>query len=101
ELKALVLLSWVIAPYPARALAEHAAAAGAAASEAAFGFRQHLIQQEILPGAHRSRVDVLVAAEPSEAIGKGNNARRHARPTAQPVEALGGILAEANPVRMG
>ena len=39
---------------PARALAEHAAAPGTAAFEALLDRRQHFMQQEILPGAHRS-----------------------------------------------
>ena len=63
---------------PAGALAEHAAAPGTATSEALFDCWQHLMQQEILPRTHRGRVDVLVAAEPGEAIGKGDDERRHA-----------------------
>src|SRR5712672_2823817 len=55
---------------PTGALAEHAAAAATATSEALLDCRQHFLQQEVLPGTHRSRVDVLVAAEPGEAIGK-------------------------------
>src|SRR5262249_31054914 len=49
---------------------------------------------------HRSRVDVLVAAEPGEAIGKGDDYRRHALFPDQPVEPLRQVLAEACPVRM-
>ncbi len=39
---------------PAGALTEHAAAPGTATSEALLDRRQHFVQQEILPGAHRS-----------------------------------------------
>src|SRR5262252_4605346 len=54
----------------AGAFAKYAAPPAAATFEALFDCRQHFMQQKFLPGAHRSRVDVLVAAEPGEAIGK-------------------------------
>jgi hypothetical protein len=90
----------VSAPYPPELFAEHAAAPSTATSAALLDCRQHFMQQEIFPDAHRSRVDVLVAAEPGEAIGEGDNGRRHALLADQPVEPLRQILAEACPVRM-
>jgi hypothetical protein len=86
---------------PARAFAEHAAPPGTATSEALLDRRQHFMEQEVLPSAHRSRVDVLVAAEPGEAIGKGDDDRRHALFPDQPVEPFRQVLAEAGPIRMG
>src|SRR5271157_5180392 len=86
---------------PAGALAEYAAASGAATSEALLDRRQHFMQQEVLPSTHGSRVDVLVAAEPGEAIGKGDDDRRHALFADQPVEPFRQVLAEAGPIRMG
>ena len=85
---------------PAGTLAEHAAAPGTAAAEAPLDGRQHLLQQEILPGADRSRVDVLVAAEPGEAIGKGDDDRRHALLADQPVEPFRQVFAETGPIGM-
>jgi hypothetical protein len=43
----------------------------------------------------------LVAAEPSEAIGKGDDDRWHALFADQPVEALRQVLVEAGPIRLG
>ena len=77
---------------PAGTLAEHAAAPGAAAAETPLDCRQHFVQQEILPGADGGRVDVLVAAEPGEAIGKGDDDRRHALFADQPVEPFRQVL---------
>ena len=62
------------------------------------------MQQEVFPGSHRSRVDVvdvLVAAEPGEAIGKGDDDRWHALFADQPVEPFRQVLAEADPGRVG
>ena len=85
----------------AGALAEHAAPPGAAAFEALLDCRQHLVQQEILPKAHHRRVDVLVTAEPGEAIGKGDDDRRHVPFSDQPVEPLRQVLPEPDPVGVG
>ena len=84
----------------AGALAEHAAPPVAAASETPLDGGQHLMQQEILPRACRSRVDVLVAAEPGKAIWKRDDDRRHALFPDQPVEPLRQVLAEADPIRV-
>ncbi len=86
---------------PARALAEHAATPGTAAIEALLDCRQHFVQQEVLPKAHRRRVDVLIAAEPGEAIGKGDDDGRHVPFPDQPVEPFRQILAKAHPIRVG
>ena len=85
---------------PAGALAEHAAAPGTATSKALLDCRQHFIEQKVLPNTHRSRIDVLVAAEPGEAIGKGDDDRRHALFADQPVEPFRQVLAEADPIRV-
>jgi hypothetical protein len=58
------------------------------------------MQQKIFPSAHRSRVDVLVTAEPRKAIGKGDDDRRHALFTDQPVEPFRQVLAKTSPVGM-
>jgi hypothetical protein len=60
---------------PAGALAEHTAPPGTAASEALLDRRQHFMHQEVLPSTQGSRVDVLIAAEPGEAIGKSDDDR--------------------------
>src|SRR5215831_13383318 len=86
---------------PARALAEHATTPGTATPEALLDSRQHLVQQEVLPSARGSRVDVLVAAEPGEAIREGDDNRWHVLFPDQPVEPFRQVLAEANPIRMG
>jgi hypothetical protein len=59
------------------------------------------VQQNVFPGTRRSRVDVLVAAEPGEAIGKGDDNGGHALFADQPVEALRQVLVEAGPIRLG
>ena len=86
---------------PARALAEYAAAPGPATSEALLDRRHHFIWQEVLPSTNGSRVGVLVAAEPGEAIGEGDDNGWHALFADQPVEPFRQVLAEADPVRMG
>jgi hypothetical protein len=43
----------------------------------------------------------LVAAELGEAIGKGDDDRRHSVFADQPVEALRQVLVEAGPIRVG
>src|SRR5215831_19430229 len=86
---------------PARALAEHATTPGTATPEALLDSRQHLVQQEVLPSARGSRVDVLVAAEPGEAIREGDDNRWHVLFPDQPVEPFRQVLAEANPIGMG
>ena len=58
------------------------------------------LQQVVFPGTHRSRVDILVAAEAGEAVGKGNDNRRHAVFADQPVEPLRQVLLETDPVRV-
>jgi hypothetical protein len=85
---------------PARTLAEHATASGTAAAEPVLDGGQHFPQQKILPGAGRSRVDVLVAAEPGETIGKGDDHGRHALLADQPVEPFRQVFLETGPVRM-
>jgi len=59
------------------------------------------VQQEVLPSARGSRVDILIAAEPGEAIGKGDDDRWHALFPDQPVETFRQVLAEADPIRLG
>src|ERR1700730_17458462 len=86
---------------PAGTFAEYAAAPGAAASEAPLDCRQHFMQQVILPSAHGGRVDVLIAAEPGEAIGKSDHDRWHALFPDQPVEPFRQVLAKAGPVCVG
>ena len=61
----------------ARALAEHAAPAGAAAAVAGLDRGHQLVAQEPLPRPHRDAVDVLVAAEADEAVGERHRDRRH------------------------
>src|SRR6266446_5993974 len=85
----------------AGALAEHTAPSCTATSEALLDCRQHLMQQKVLPSTHRSRVDVLVAAEPGEAIGKGDDDRCHALFPDQPIEPFRQVLAEADPICVG
>ena len=81
----------------ARALAEDAAPAVAAAAEAGLDGGQHLGDEERLPGAHGGAVDVLVAAEAGEAVGKGDDDRRHGARADEAVEALGNVLAVVLP----
>src|SRR4051812_16179394 len=85
---------------PTGALAEHAAAPATATSEALLDCRQHFLQQEVLPGPHRRGVDILVAAEPGEAIGKGHHDWWHALFADQPVEPFRQVLSETDPIRM-
>ena len=84
----------------AGAFAEDAAFAFAAAAEFLFDGRHGFFHQEVGPAAGAFAVDVLVAAEFGEAIGKGDDARRHRAGCDQPVEALGHVLAEILPVGM-
>src|SRR5271169_847432 len=86
---------------PAGTLAEHTAPPGTATSETLLDGRQHFMKEKLLPSTYRRRVDVLIAAEPGEAIGKGDDDRRHALLADQPVEPLRQVLAEADPIRMG
>jgi hypothetical protein len=86
---------------PAGALAKYAAPPDVATSEVLLDCRHHFMQQKILPSTHRGRVDVLVAAEPGEAVGKGDDDRWHALFPNQPVEPFRQVFAEAGPVRMG
>ena len=83
----------------AGALAEHAATPGPATAEALFDCREHFMQQEILPSTRRDRVDILVAAKPSETIGEGDDDGWHALFPNQPIEPLRQVLAEADPIR--
>jgi hypothetical protein len=62
---------------------------------------EHLVQGKVFPSAGGSRVDVLIAAKPGEAIGKGDDDRRYALFTDQPVEPFWQVLVEAGPVRLG
>ena len=57
--------------------------------------------QEVLPSARGRRVDILIAAEPGEAIGKGDGDRWHALFPDQPVKPFRQVLAEADPIRVG
>jgi len=68
--------------------------------EALLDSGQHFLQQEVLPGAQRSRVDVLVAAQPGEAIGESDDDGVHALFPDQPVETFRQVLAEADPIRL-
>src|SRR3954454_15922569 len=85
---------------PAGTLTEHAAAAAATASEAPFDLWHHVLQQEIFQRAGGSRVDVLVAAETGETMGKSDDNRRHRAFADQPIEPLRQVLAKAHPVRV-
>src|SRR3546814_21082011 len=69
-------------------LAEHAAPPGAAAAEALLDQRHHLLQQDILPRARRGGIDVLVAAPAREAVGEGDDHRRHLAGGDEAVEPL-------------
>src|SRR4051794_9885124 len=80
---------------PAGTLTEHAAAAAATASEAPLDLRHHALQQETPPRAGGSRVDVLVAAETGETIGKSDANQRHRAFADQPIEPLRQVLAKA------
>src|SRR5690606_6765119 len=82
----------------ARALAEDAPATVPAAGEAPLHEGQHFPDQKGLPGPHGGAVDVLVAAEACEAVGKGDDDRRHRPGADQAVEALGHVLAVVLPV---
>src|SRR3954453_9301577 len=86
---------------PTGTLTENAAVSGPAAAEALLNCRQHLLQQEVLPSADRRGVDVLIAAEPGEAIRKGDDRRWHVLFADKPVEALRQIFTESGPIRMG
>jgi hypothetical protein len=85
---------------PAGALAEHAATSRTTAAIALFDRRQHLLQQKVFPRAGYRRVDVLVAPEPREAVGEGDHDRRNFLFVYQPIEPLGQVLTEADPIRM-
>jgi hypothetical protein len=74
---------------PRSFLPNNAAAPGTATPEALLDSRQHFVQQKVLPSTHRSRIDVLVPAEPGEAIGKGDDNGGHAlfsEPAPSPAE---------------
>jgi hypothetical protein len=79
-------------------LAEDGAPAGAAAAQLALDHRHHLVDQIVLVAADGGAVDVLVAAEAAEAIGKGHDHRRHAALADQAIEALRHVLGEGTPV---
>src|SRR2546421_251152 len=86
---------------PAGALAEHAAAPGTPTPEALLDSWQHFLQQEVLPGTHRSRVVFLVPAQPRKQIGKGDAHGWHVLFADQAVEPFRQIFSEADPIRMG
>ena len=81
-------------------LAEDGAPAGPAAAQLALDQRHHLVDQIVLVAADGGAVDVLVAAEAAEAIGKGHDHRRHAALADQAVEPLRHVLGEGPPVRV-
>lgn len=74
--------------------------AGAATAKLAFHQGQHFVDEEVFPAAHGGRVDVLVAAQPGEAVGKGDHGRGHLARRHQTVQPLGQVLAEVFPVHM-
>jgi hypothetical protein len=85
---------------PTGTFAEYSATPGAAASEALLDRRQHFVQQVVLPGTHGGRVDVLIAAEPGEAIGESDHDRWHALLADKPVEPFRQVFAKAGPIRV-
>ena len=82
----------------ARALAEYATPAVTAAAEAFLDRGEHFVQQVILPRADCRGVDVLIAADAGEAIGEGDNDRRHKAFADQAIEPLRKVFAKANPI---
>ena len=86
---------------PAGALAEHAAPSLASASELALDVGQHFGNQEIFPRTRRRRVDVLIAADARETIGKCDDHRRHALLADQPVKTFRHVLPEGHPIGLG
>jgi hypothetical protein len=82
----------------ARAFAEHAALARAAAMKFFFHERHRFLQQEIGPRPHRRAVDILIAAQLGEAIGKRHDARRHRTASDQTVQPLRHVLGKVLPI---
>ncbi len=81
--------------------AEDAAPTRPADAQIALHQGHHLAQQIILVAADGSAVDVLIAAQAAEAIGKCDGRRRHAPLADQSVETLRHVLAEILPIHMG
>src|SRR5665213_1649813 len=80
------------------AFAEDTALAFAAAAESLFNEGHGLLQQKIVPAADPRAVDILIAAELTEAVRKRDDAGRHRAASDQPVQPLGHVLAEILPV---
>src|SRR5688572_27609149 len=76
----------------AGALSEHSPSTVSAASELLFHTRQHLANQETLPISGGGAIDILVAAEPREAIREGYDGRQHRTGADQPIETFGNVL---------
>ncbi len=82
----------------ARGFPENPAPSRAAAAIARLDRGHGLQPQEIVPAAHGGGVDVLVAAQPGEAVGEGNDAGGEFSFRIQTVGALGQVFAEILPV---
>src|SRR5215471_12405115 len=86
---------------PAGALPEHAAAPGTPHPKRCSIAGSISCSKKSSPGTHRSRIDVLVAAEPGEGIGEGHDHGRQALFADEAIEPLPDVLAEADPIRLG
>jgi hypothetical protein len=80
--------------------AEHASLPRSAAANLPLDERYHLIDKKILIAAQGGAVDVLVAAEPREAIGECNHHRTHLSFANQPVEAFRNVFGKGPPIGM-
>src|SRR4051812_44191576 len=83
---------------PAGTLAIYPPSSWAAATETLLDRGQHFPGQKILPGAGGSGVDILIAANPGEAIRKRKDGRRHALLADQAVQAFRHVLAKPLPI---
>ncbi|GBE23473.1 hypothetical protein BMS3Bbin01_02857 [bacterium BMS3Bbin01] len=89
-------------PVPAARLAEHGTMLPALAHpESALDLGEHLVDEEVLPVAHRRRVDVLVTAERGETVGEDGHHGSHPALGDEAVETLRHTLTERSPVEMG
>src|SRR5258708_4600079 len=84
----------------ARAFAKDPTLAGTTALKFFFNERHELHQQKIVPPPRSDRVDVLVASQSRETVGKRHNARRHRAFGYQPIKSLRDILGEILPARV-
>src|SRR3984957_169951 len=82
----------------AGALTEPPATPRAATSEPLLDRGQHLGDQEVLPRTRCCRIDILVAANPGEEIGKRDHDWRHTFLPNEAIEAFRHVLCETRPV---